>query len=101
MNKKGLVADVSARTGVPPVVVAEVVDAVFSTIARSVVAGEKVVLAGFGTFLRQSRARRTGRDINAGKPVTVPATNVPAFRAGKPFREAVRRRRRRAPAKAR
>src|SRR6476661_7965808 len=54
VNKKGLVTEVSTRTSLPPTLVAEVVDAVFATIARSVVTGEKVVLAGFGTFLRQS-----------------------------------------------
>jgi len=93
VNKKELVADVAARTGLAAGDVAGVVDAVLASIQASVAGGERVVLSGFGTFHRQARARRIARDISAGGPITVPARNVPAFRPGKPFREAVARRR--------
>ena len=95
MNKRDLVAEVSARLGREPAEVAEVVDAVVDTIVGSVAEGEKVVIQGFGTFLRRARARRVGRDINADRSVVVPATHVPAFQPGKPFREIVTARRRR------
>lgn len=101
MNKRELVTEVATRTGREPAVVAEVVDALVDAIVGSVSAGEKVVIQGFGTFLRKARARRVARDINADRKVVVPATHVPAFDPGKPFREivAARRRRRAAPAK--
>ena len=100
MNKRELVGEVASRTGVAPGVVAEVVDAVISTVTRSVVSGDTVVLSGFGTFVRKARVRRVARDIRAGRPLTVPATHVPAFRPGQPFREAVARPgRRRTPSK--
>jgi len=89
VNKRELVGEVASRTGVAPGVVAQVVDAVISTVTRSVVSGDTVVLSGFGTFVRKARARRVGRDIRAGRPLTVPATHLPAFRPGLPFREAV------------
>jgi DNA-binding protein HU-beta len=100
VNKRELVIDVAARTGLPVGDVARVVDAVLASITRAVTVGEKVVLSGFGTFHRQARARRTARNIAAGRTVTVPATSLPAFRPGKPFREAVARRRRRRSTKA-
>ena len=93
MNKSQLVERISAATNVSPTDVAKVVDALIATVSQSVARGEKVVLSGFGTFVRKARARRTARDIAAGQPVRVPATNVPAFRPGKPFREQVARRR--------
>jgi nucleoid DNA-binding protein len=99
MNKREMVADVAGRTGYEPAVVAEIVNATIASIVRTVSGGEKVVLQGFGSFVRQARARRVARDIGAGTRVTVPATHVPAFHPGTPFREAVvARRRRRAPA---
>jgi DNA-binding protein HU-beta len=99
MNKRELVADVAGRTGYEPGAVAEIVDATIASIVRTVSGGEKVVLQGFGSFVRQPRARRVARDIGAGTKVSVPATHVPAFRPGSPFREAVvARRRRRSPA---
>jgi DNA-binding protein HU-beta len=98
MNKRKLVAEVAGKLDRDPAEVAEVVDAVVDAIVAAVAAGEKVVVQGFGTFLRRARARRVARDINADRPVVVPATHVPAFSPGKPFREIVAaRRRRRAP----
>jgi len=96
MNKSQLVEEIASRTKLPVRDVANVVDAFTLIVGRSVVRGEKVVLSGFGTFYRRARSRRVARDIWADKPLKVPATNVPAFKPGKPLREAVARRRRRA-----
>jgi len=100
VNKRDLVAEISAKTRQPVPVVAEVVDALMRTITASVSRGEPVVLSGFGTFHRKARAKRMARNIWADEPVRVPATSVPAFRPGKPFREAVARRRGRGAARA-
>jgi DNA-binding protein HU-beta len=94
MNKSQLVETIAERTRLPAQEVASVVDAFIDTVRRRVVHGEKVVLSGFGTFHRKARARRTARNIWADQPITVKPTNVPAFRPGKPFRDAVARRRR-------
>jgi len=95
VNKAELVEEIADRTRVPAEDVAEVVDGFMDVVRRAVSRGDKVVLSGFGTFHRQARARRTARNIWADQPLAVPATNVPAFRPGKPFKEAVARRRRR------
>jgi DNA-binding protein HU-beta len=95
MNKSQLVETIAQRTRLPVQEVATVVDAFIDTVRRRVVAGEKVVLSGFGTFHRKARARRTARNIWADQPLTVKPTNVPAFRPGKPFKDAVTRRRKR------
>ena len=99
MNKAELVEEIANRTKLPADEVSEVVESFMDVIRRSVTRGEKVVLSGFGTFHRQARARRLARDIWAEEPLVVPATNVPAFRPGKPFKEMVARRRRRSSAK--
>lgn len=93
MNKSELVEQIARRTGIEPPLVARVVDGLIETVTRSVARGEKVVLSRFGTFHRQARGRRTARNLWTEQPVTVPARNVPAFRPGKNFREAVSRRR--------
>jgi len=96
VNKRELVGEVAVRTKRPATDVAEVVDEVMRVITASVARGEKVVLSGFGTFYRRARAKRMARNIWTDQPLPLPAGNVPAFRPGKPFREAVARRRRRA-----
>ena len=96
MNKRELVADIAARTDRPASEVAEVVDAFLKSVSGAVAKGDKVVLSGFGTFFRRTRAKRVARNIWAGEKIRVPATNVPDFRPGKPFKESVARRRARA-----
>jgi len=98
MNKAEMVGEIAARTKLPATEVSVVVDELIRTITRAVARGDKVVLSGFGTFHRKARAKRMARNIWADEPLPLPAANVPAFRPGKPFREAVARRRRRAPA---
>ncbi|MBA3728033.1 MAG: HU family DNA-binding protein [Actinobacteria bacterium] len=93
MNKSDLVAEIARKTDVPPSDVARVVDGLIAVVTRAVVRGEKVVLSGFGTFHRQARAARTARNIWSEQTIRLRARNVPAFRPGKPFRDAVARRR--------
>jgi DNA-binding protein HU-beta len=101
VNKKELVAEIAARTGHPESVVAEVVDTLTRTVMGRVARGEKVVLSGFGTFHRRTRAKRMARNIWADEPMQIPAANVPGFRPGKAFREGVARRRTRGRPRAR
>ncbi|HCW79787.1 MAG TPA: integration host factor subunit alpha, partial [Ruminococcaceae bacterium] len=49
---------------------------------------EKVQIVGFGTFELHSRSARQGRDPRTNTPITIPASRVPAFKAGKAFKEA-------------
>ena len=60
-----------------------------TTIQKTVARGKKVTLVGFGTFEPRKRAARTGRNPQNGKPLKIPAKTVPAFSAGKKFKEMV------------
>ncbi|KRD81770.1 DNA-binding protein [Bacillus sp. Root147] len=66
------------------------VDALFETISTTLVEGEKVQLVGFGTFEVRERSERTGRNPQTGEEMTIPATKVPGFKAGKELKEAVK-----------
>ena len=87
MNKGGLVAEVAKRTGVSKAEVARVVDASIDVIRQTVVEGERVTLADFGTFERKHRNERIARNPRKPDvPITVPARDLPSFTAGKEFR---------------
>lgn len=95
MNKSGLIAEVSKRTGLTKADVGRVVEAVMATIRESIVRGERVSLVGFGTFERRRRNQRLAR--NPRKPeveIVVPARDLPSFHPGKEFRRAVTARKR-------
>jgi DNA-binding protein HU-beta len=54
-----------------------------------VAAGDKVTLVGFGSFEARERQAREGRNPKTGEAMTIPATKVPAFSAGKLFKDKV------------
>lgn len=89
MNKDELVAEVAKRADLGRAAAASVVDVVTDTIKRSVAAGEKVALVGFGTFEKRVRNARTARNPRTGEQIKVAKTNVPAFKPGAAFKEAV------------
>lgn len=89
MNKAQLVEKVSAKTKLTKSQSEIVLDATLEIIQRAVSRGEEVKLVGFGTFSRQSRKERKGRNPKTGEPVTVPGTKVPRFKPGKEFKSSM------------
>lgn len=88
MNKTELIAAVAEKTGISKKDADSAVNAVLDTIISKVSADEKVQIVGFGTFEARSRSERQGRDPRTNAPITIPASKVPAFKAGKAFKEA-------------
>jgi DNA-binding protein HU-beta len=89
MNKSELVAAVAAQVGSDPNQARRHVDAVFDTFMSSVGDGERVVVTGFGTFDRVTRAARTVRNPRTGRPIEVPSGQAPRFSVGRTFKENV------------
>ena len=88
-NKAELVSEVAAKTDLTKKEVAAAVDAIFSSIQEDLAKGEKVQLIGFGTFEVRHRAARKGRNPQTGKKIEIAASNVPAFKPGKSFKDEV------------
>jgi DNA-binding protein HU-beta len=66
-----------------------IVSANFEVIQGAVASGDKVTLVGFGSFESRDRQAREGRNPKTGEKMEIPATKVPAFSAGKQFKELV------------
>ena len=90
MNKGELVDAVARNTGESKATTARLVDEALDVIVAAVVTGQKVQLTGFGTFEARDRKARTARNPQTGEEVKVAATRVPAFKAGKAFKDAVK-----------
>ena len=89
MNKEELVQEVAKKAKLPQKDAAAVVNGLMETIEKTVSKGKKVTLVGFGTFESRKRAARTGRNPQTGKEIKIAAKTVPAFSAGKKFKELV------------
>ena len=96
MNKSALVSEVAKRADLPRAQAALAVEATLDAIRERVVRGQRVSLAGFGTFERRRRNPRVGRNPHTREAVKIPARNVPSFRPGTKFRDEVAAPRRRA-----
>ena len=65
------------------------VNAVIAAITEAMVEDDKVQLVGFGTFEVRERAEREGKNPRTGEKIAIPASKVPAFKAGKSLKDAV------------
>ena len=88
MNKAEMVDALEVRLGGRKQAVAAV-EAVVELIQLAVAKGDKVAISGFGTFEKQARNARTGRNPRTGEAVKIKKTSVPRFRPGTRFKEIV------------
>ena len=84
-----LIREISNETRLSQRFIAEVINAELAIIRQALKAGDDVTLPGFGTFYTRQRQAGTVKSIRTGKPVTVPARRVAAFRVGKELKRAL------------
>lgn len=89
MNKAELIAAVAEKTNMSKKDTEAVVSAALDTIVAAMAEGEKVQLVGFGSFEVKKRAERIGRNPKTKESIQIPASKVPAFKAGKALKDAV------------
>lgn len=89
MNKVELVASVAEKAALSKKDAEKAVAAVLESVKEALAKGEKVQLVGFGTFEVRARDARTGRNPLTKETITIPATKVPAFKAGQALKDAV------------
>lgn len=89
MNKTELIAAVSAHTGLTKKDAEKAVSATLETITAQLVQGEKVQLAGFGSFEVKTRKARVGRNPRTNQAIEIPASRSTAFKPSKTLKDAV------------
>ncbi|MBI5754980.1 HU family DNA-binding protein [Candidatus Peregrinibacteria bacterium] len=91
MTKQDLINAAANSSGVTKKAAAEVLDSVLGAITGALKKGENVTVTGFGTFRVSKRAARTGvNPRNPNQKIKIPAMKLPAFKAGKSLKDAVR-----------
>ncbi|MDW0109086.1 MULTISPECIES: HU family DNA-binding protein [Sporosarcina] len=90
MNKTELINSVAEEAGLSKKDATKAVETVFETIQDALSKGEKVQLIGFGNFEVRERAARKGRNPQSGEEIEIAASKVPAFKAGKALKDAVK-----------
>ena len=89
MNKTELIAAVAEKAEISKKDAEKAVKAFTDVVSEELVNGGKIQLVGFGTFEARTRNARTGKNPRTNEPIKIPAATVPAFKAGKAFKDAV------------
>ena len=89
MKKTDLIDAIKEKSGLSKKDAEKALNAALDTIVEAVAAGDKIQLTGFGTFEQRQRNARTGVDPRTGNSIDIPASKVPAFKAGKAFKDIV------------
>ena len=87
MNKAELVAALAQKAEVSKKDAEKVLSAFIETVQDAVKSDDKVQLVGFGTFESKARAAREGKNPQTGEVIKIAACKVPAFKAGKAFKD--------------
>lgn len=89
MNKAELISSVAEKANLTKKDAEKALTAVLGTVEEALARGDKVQLVGFGTFETRDRAARKGRNPQTGEEISIAATKVPVFKAGKALRDSV------------
>ncbi len=89
MNKAELINAVAEKAGLSKKDTEVAVNSLIEVITAALKKGDKVQLVGFGGFEVKARAARTGRNPQTKEPISIPASKVPVFKAGKALKDAV------------
>ncbi len=83
MNKAELIAKLAEDAGITKTQANTALDSFIEAVTKTLKAGGKVTLVGFGTFSVSKRAARNGRNPQTGEVIKIKARKVAKFKAGK------------------
>jgi len=89
MKKAELVEAIAEKAGLTKADANRALEATFEVIKKALKKGEKVPVAGFGTFNVTKRKAREGRNPQTGATVKIPARKAVTFKAGTALKDAV------------
>ncbi|MFQ5452875.1 MAG: HU family DNA-binding protein [Candidatus Zixiibacteriota bacterium] len=91
MTKDEMIGTISTKAGITKKQASEALQAFMTGVTGQLKKGKKVSFSGFGTFSVSKRKARLGRNPQTGATINIPARKVPVFKAGKHFKEAIRK----------
>ena len=89
MNKAELITSMAEKSQLTKKDAESALKAFIDSVQEALESGDKVQLVGFGTFETRERAAREGRNPRTKETISIPASTVPVFKAGKEFKERV------------
>lgn len=89
MTKADLIEEVSRLAELTRKDSEIIVETIFDSVVRSLRAGDKIEIRGFGSFRTRQRRPRVGRNPKTGAKVEVPAKKIPYFKPSKELKDLI------------
>ena len=90
MNKSELVAMMAEKANLSKKDAEKALNAFVESVQETVKTGDQISLVGIGKFELRKRKSREGKNPRTGEKLTMAACSVPAFKAGKAFKDFVK-----------
>ena len=87
MNKSDLNKALSKEHAIPLRKAEEIVDKVFGTMSKALIAGDRIEIRGFGVFSIREYEGYTGKNPKTREKIAVDGKRLPFFKCGKDLRE--------------
>jgi len=82
VNKQELINAVAKKTNFSKTQIGSTAEALITVISGALRKGDEVKLVGFGSWRKNRRSAREGRNPQTGKAIKIPAKNVVKFSMG-------------------
>lgn len=89
MTKADLIEEVSRLAELTRKDSEIIVETIFDSVVRSLRAGDKIEIRGFGSFRTRQRKPRVGRNPKTGARVEVAAKKIPYFKPSKELKDVI------------
>jgi len=89
MTKAQLVSKLADETDIPKKQVDQLLEAIVSTVIKTVKKGESLKIPGLGIFRLRKMKARMGRNPQTGEPIKIPARKKVGFTVAKTFKQTV------------
>lgn len=83
MNKAELVSKIATDAEITKAQAVAALESFMESVTKTLKAGDKLILVGFGTFSVSKRAARTGRNPQTGAAIKIKAKKLARFKASK------------------
>ncbi|MCX8023209.1 MAG: integration host factor subunit alpha [Syntrophorhabdaceae bacterium] len=91
MTKSEIVSSVYERLGLSKRECADLVDAFFDIIKKTLASGENVKLSGFGNFIVKEKRSRRGRNPQTGEEIEISKRKVLNYRLSQVLKDEINR----------
>ncbi|TWJ19829.1 HU family DNA-binding protein [Geobacter argillaceus] len=89
MNKSELIEALAAQKGLSYKKAEEIINTIFDSMTEAMLAGERIEIRGFGSFVVNEYKAYTGRNPKTGEAIPVKPKKLPFFKVGKELKERV------------